>query len=141
MSPRRYDLLCSSQSWGVPLAFRRPIVLLGIAAVAAMSLSACGRNGALELPPGPAGIQPAPAVLNWPPPGPVAAGTSGAGPAGVQPVPAALSGPSAGPVAADTSGAPPTQQDTIARTGFDVHGNPAATPGQKKPFFLDPLLQ
>jgi hypothetical protein len=44
-------------------------------------------------------------------------------------------------VAADTSGAPPTQQDTIARTGFDVHGNPAATPGQKKPFFLDPLLQ
>jgi hypothetical protein len=141
MSPRRYDLLCSGQSWGVPLAFRRPIVLLGIAAVAAMSLSACGRNGALELPPGPAGIQPAPAALNWPPPGPVAAGTSGAGPAGVQPVPAALSGPSAGPVAADTSGAPPTQQDTIARTGFDVHGNPAATPGQKKPFFLDPLLQ
>jgi hypothetical protein len=43
-------------------------------------------------------------------------------------------------VAADASGAPPTQQDTIA-TGFDVHGNPAATPGQKKPFFLDPLLQ
>jgi hypothetical protein len=25
-------------------------------------------------------------------------------------------------------GAPPTQQDTIAKTGFDVHGNPAATP-------------
>jgi hypothetical protein len=91
---------------GVRLAFRRPIVLLGIAAVAAMSLSARGRNGALELPPGPAGIQPAPVALNWPPPGPVAAGTSDAGPAGVQPVPAALSGPSAGPVAADTSGAP-----------------------------------
>ena len=123
---------------GVPLAFRRPIILLGMTAVAAMSLSACGRNGALELPPGPAGIQPA---LSWPPPGPVAADTSGAGPAGVQPVPDALSGPSAGPVAADTSGAPPAQQDTIVRTGFDVHGNPAATPGQKKPFFLDPLLQ
>jgi hypothetical protein len=44
-------------------------------------------------------------------------------------------------VAADASGAPLTQQDTIARTGFDAHGNPAATPGQKKPFFLDPLLQ
>ena len=99
---------------GVPLAFRRPIILLGMTAVAAMSLSACGRNGALEL---------------------------GAGPACVQPAPAALSGPPPGPVAADASGAPPTQQDTIARTGFDVHGNPAATPGQKKPFFLDPLLQ
>ena len=126
---------------GVPLAFRRPIILLGMTAVAAMSLSACGRNGALELPPGPASIQPAPAALSWPPPGPVAADTSGAGPAGVQPAPAALSGPPPGPVAADASGAPPTQQDTIARTGFDVHGNPAATPGQKKPFFLDPLLQ
>ena len=79
--------------------------------------------------------------LEWPPPGPVAADTSGAGPAGIQPAPAALNGPPAGPVAADASGAPPTQQDTIARTGFDVHGNPAATPGQKKPFFLDPLLQ
>jgi hypothetical protein len=99
------------------------------------------RNGALELPPGPASIQPAPAALSWPPRGPVAADASGAGPAGVQPAPAALSGPPPGPVAADASGAPPTQQDTIARTGFDVHGNPAATPGQKKPFFLDPLLQ
>jgi hypothetical protein len=122
------------------LAFCRPIVLLGMAAVAAMSLSACGRNGALELPPGPAGIQPA-AALSWPPPGPVTGDTSGVGPAGVQPAPAALSGPPPGPVAADTSGAPLTQQDTIARTGFDAHGNPAATPGQKKPFFLDPLLQ
>ena len=37
--------------------------------------------------------------------------------------------------------APPTSQDTIAKTGFDAHGNPAATPGQKKPFFLDWLLQ
>ena len=38
-------------------------------------------------------------------------------------------------------GAPLPPQDTIARTGFDIHGNPAATPGQKKPFLLDPLLQ
>jgi hypothetical protein len=71
----------------------------------------------------------------------VATDTSGAGLAGVQPVPAALSGPPPGAAAADTSGAPPTQQDTIAKTGFDVHGNPAATPGEKTPFFLDPLLQ
>jgi len=95
------------------LAFRHPIVALGMAAAAALSLSACGRNGALEMPPGPA-FQPAPAALGGPPPG---------------------------PVGADTSGAPLTPQDTVARTGFDVHGNPAATPGQKKPFLLDPLLQ
>jgi predicted small lipoprotein YifL len=99
------------------LAFRHPIVVLGMAAVAALSLSACGRNGALEMPPGPA-FEPAPATLGGPPPGPVAADTSGAPP-----------------------GAPLPPQDTIARTGFDIHGNPAATPGQKKPFLLDPLLQ
>jgi hypothetical protein len=84
-----------------------------MAAAAALSLSACGRNGALEMPPGPA-FQPAPAALGGPPPG---------------------------PVAADTSGGPLTPQDTVARTGFDIHGNPAATPGQKRPFLLDPLLQ
>ena len=33
------------------------------------------------------------------------------------------------------------RQETIAKTGFDSHGNPVATPGQKKPFLLDPLLQ
>ena len=95
------------------MAFRHPIVLLGMAAIAALSLSACGRNGALEMPPGPA-FQPAPAALGGPPPG---------------------------PVAADTTTAPLPPQDTIAGTGFDVHGNPAATPGRKKPFLLDPLLQ
>jgi hypothetical protein len=51
-----------------------------------------------------------------------------------------MSGPPPGTVASDSSSAQPTSQDTIARTGFDVHGNPAATPGQKKPFLLDPLL-
>jgi predicted small lipoprotein YifL len=96
------------------LAFRRPIVLLAMAAVAALSLAACGRKGALEKPPGPAGVQPAPEALSGPPPG---------------------------PVASDTSAAPPTPHDTVARTGFDAQGNPAATPGQNKPFFLDPLLQ
>ena len=67
-----------------------------------------------------------------PPPGPTA---------GIQPAPAALSAPPPGPVASDASTALPTSQDTIAKTGFDAHGNPAATPGQKKPFFLDWLLQ
>jgi hypothetical protein len=90
---------------------------LGIAAVAAVGLSACGRNGALEIPPGPVGFQPAPAALSAPPPGPVASAP------------------------ADASAAQPTPQDTVARTGFDVHGNPAATPGQKRPFLLDPLLR
>jgi hypothetical protein len=33
------------------------------------------------------------------------------------------------------------QQDTIAKTGFDAPRNPAATPGQKKPFLVDPVLQ
>jgi hypothetical protein len=90
---------------------------LGIAAVAALGLSACGRNGALEIPPGPAGIQPAPAALSAPPPGPVASSS------------------------AEPSTAPAAPQETIARTGFDPQGNPAATPGQKKPFLLDPLLR
>ena len=102
---------------GWPLAFRRSILVLGMAAVAALSLSACGRNGSLEIPPGPIGFQPAPAALSAPPPGPVASAP------------------------ADAAAAQPTSQETIAKTGFDPHGNPAATPGQKKPFLLDPLLQ
>jgi predicted small lipoprotein YifL len=174
------DAICygSRAFVGCSLVFRRLIILLGIAAVAALSLCACGRNGSLELPPGPAGIQPAPAALNAPPPGPVASDASTALPppgptagiqpapaalsapppgpvasdastalpppgptAGIQPAPAALSAPPPGPVASDASTALPTSQDTIAKTGFDAHGNPAATPGQKKPFFLDWLLQ
>ena len=124
------------------LVFRRPIILLGIAAVAAPSLSACGRNGGLELPPGPAGFEPTPAALSAPPPGPVASDAPAGpppGPAGI--APAALSAPPSGPVGSDGSAALPTWQDTIAKTGFDAHGNPAAAQGQKKPFFLDWLLQ
>jgi predicted small lipoprotein YifL len=109
-------------SWGVPLAFCRPIVRLGIVALAALSLSACGRNGGLEMPPGPLLSAPPGLTFSEPPPGPV------------------LSGPPPGPVASGGSDAPLTSQEAVARTGFDVHGNPAATPGQKKPFFLDPLL-
>jgi hypothetical protein len=100
---------------------------------------------ALPPPGATAGIQPAPAALSAPPPGPVASDASALPPpgatAGIQPVPAASSAPPPGPVASDASAALPTSQDTIAKTGFDAHGNPAATPGQKKPFFLDWLLQ
>ena len=121
---------------GVPLVFPPTDNPVGDPRCCLTKPSACGRKRTWELPPGPASIQPAPAALSWPPPGPVAADTSGAGPAGVQPAPAALSGPPPGPAAADASGAPPTQQDTIARTGFDVHGNPAATPGPVPRFSL-----
>jgi len=102
-----------------------------------VSLSGCGRYGALEMPPGPVGIQPTPAALSASPPGPV--GSSSEPPA----VPTSQSSPP-GPVGSSSSeplGGPTTSQETIAKTGFDAHGNPAATPGQKKPFFLDPLLQ
>jgi hypothetical protein len=32
-------------------------------------------------------------------------------------------------------------QTTTAKNGFDTAGNPVASPGQKKPFLLDPILQ
>jgi len=80
------------------LDFRRSIFPSGIAAVAALSLSACGRNGALEIPPRPVDFQPAPAALS--------------------------ASPVASP-AADTSAAQTTSHEIIARTGFDAHGNPA----------------
>jgi predicted small lipoprotein YifL len=71
---------------------------------AALALSACGRAGPLEKPPGPAMV---PASSTEP----------------VQP------------------DAPPgSPQETAPKTGFDTHGNPIAPPGQKRPFFLDPLL-
>ena len=41
-------------------------------------------------------------------------------------------------------GAPATQQQEDAaavKNGFDAHGNPVATPGAKKSFILDPILQ
>ena len=67
--------------------------------------------------PGLIGFQPAPAALSAPPPGPVGLGAC-----------RCIRG------AADFA-------ETLPKTGFDPHGNPAATPGQKKPFLLDPLLQ
>ena len=41
----------------------------------------------------------------------------------------------------DGSPVPGTAQDTAMKTGFDAQGNPVATPGQQRPFLLDPLLR
>jgi predicted small lipoprotein YifL len=82
-------------------------VLLAGAGITALALSACGRNGPLELPPGPATPAAASTQLTLP----------------------------------DGSPAPGSSQDTALKTGFDRNGNPVASPGQKKPFILDPLLQ
>jgi predicted small lipoprotein YifL len=85
---------------------------LAAAVVTALGLAACGRKGELELPPGPA-TQP--------------------------PVAAAPMAPSFLP---PTAGARQQQDDvTTAKNGFDSHGNPVAGPGQKRTFFLDPILQ
>ena len=93
--------------------------------IASLGLSACGRNGAPELPPGPA-IQAVPSASN-------------------APQPAAPPGTSASTEVPAVIGAPPnpaaTSQAVAAKTGFDAEGNPVAAPGQKKPFLLDPLLR
>ena len=88
-----------------------------VLAGAALSLAACGRKGALELPPGPA-TEP--------------------------PVAAAPVSPSAFMPGYGAPGAPMTQQQEDAaavKNGFDSHGNPVATPSAKKSFILDPILQ
>jgi predicted small lipoprotein YifL len=77
------------------------------AGIAAVGLSACGRAGPLELPPGPAVTPASSAQLRQP----------------------------------DGSPAPGSAEDTATKTGFDAQGNPVASPGQKKSFILDPLLQ
>jgi len=99
-------------------------VTLAAVMVAGLALSACGRNGAPELPPGPA-IPAVPSASNVPPAAaPVAAASAE--------VPAA-------------AGAPPnptaSSQAVAEKTGFDAEGNPVAAPGQKRPFLLDPLLR
>ena len=43
--------------------------------------------------------------------------------------------------APDGTPAPGSPQDTAVKTGFDSEGNPVATPGRKRSFVLDPLLQ
>jgi len=96
---------------------------LAAVVILALGLSACGRNGTPELPPGPA----AQAT-----PGSPAASLSGS--------PAAAPSPTAAAASPDASAAAATPQSVVAKTGFDAEGNPAAASGQKKPFFLDPLL-
>jgi hypothetical protein len=126
---RRRGLICYVGGVGGatvehPLAFARVSVQFALAAavIAGLVLSACGRAGAPELPPGPA-IQAVPTASSGPLPAPIAAAPE---------VPAAAGGPGAAAAAA---------QNVAAKTGFDAEGNPAAPPGQKKPFLLDPLLQ
>jgi hypothetical protein len=92
-------------------------VALAAVMLAGLGLSACGRNGPLGPPPGPAAVQP-----------------TSAAPA--SPASSFLPGASA---PADTSAA--SQEAEAAKNGFDSHGNPVAGPGQKKSFLLDPLLQ
>jgi len=89
---------------------RRTIALAGSIAIA-LALSACGRAGPLEPPPGPA----------------------------TAPVPSAQLSQTRQP---DSSPLPGAAEETAAqKSGFDAQGNPVATPGQKRPFFLDPILQ
>jgi len=84
------------------------LVLLG---AAAFGLTACGRAGPLELPPGPA------------------VGAS----------PTASAAPAASLAAPVANG--PLTQEAAQKNGFDAYGNPVAPAGQKKPFLLDFLLQ
>jgi predicted small lipoprotein YifL len=102
---RRSDL-----SGGVGLVRLRPQIMLVVAGLAVLALGGCGRNGPLELPPGPA--VPAQPVSQAP-----------------------LTQPDGTPI-------PGSQQDAAAvKNGFDQYGRPVAAQGEKKSFFLDPLLQ
>ncbi len=69
------------------------------------------------------------------------AGCGRAGPLELPPGPAAGPTPSAQLTMPDGSPVPGSAQDSAMKTGFDQQGNPVATPGQKKTFILDPLLQ
>jgi predicted small lipoprotein YifL len=99
------------------LAFDRLSVRCALAVLiaAAFGLAACGRAGPPEAPPKP-----------W----------LGAEPTAAAPAPGA-SASTTGEGAAGGSAA----QTTAVKNGFDVNGNPVAPLGQKKSFFLDPLLQ
>ena len=67
-------------------------------------------------------------------------GCGRAGPLELPPGPATPA-PSAQLTSPDGSPVPGSAQDTAMKNGFDAQGNPVATPGQKKPFILDPLLR
>jgi predicted small lipoprotein YifL len=107
-----------------PLPLPRPNIPIALAVVvaAALALSGCGRKGGLDPPPADSAVPVTPQALGPPPGQPLS------------PTAALLPGASSAP-----SGETP--QETAAKTGFDALGNPVAGPGQKKSFFLDPLLQ
>jgi predicted small lipoprotein YifL len=110
-------MLTLERAWGERSLAGHRLSFGLVLAVAALSLAACGRKGALELPPGPA-TEP--------------------------PVAAAPVSPSAFMPGYGAPGAPMTQQQEDAaavKNGFDSHGNPVATPSAKKSFILDPILQ
>jgi predicted small lipoprotein YifL len=67
-------------------------------------------------------------------------GCGRAGPLELPPGPATPA-PSAQLTQPDGTPAPGTPGDNAMKNGFDAMGNPVATPGQKKPFILDPLVQ
>jgi predicted small lipoprotein YifL len=129
MSPSPCDLLlCAAFSSGFlgflgflrgswPVGpYRRNFAVALVAVAAALSLAACGRKGNMELPPGPT-AQP--------------------------PLAAAPATPSSFlPSTSQAQGIANQQQEnaTAQRNGFDSHGNPVATPGARKPFLLDPIL-
>jgi hypothetical protein len=96
---------------------------LCLAVAAALGLTACGRNGALDPPPPSATVPPS--------------GTFSAAPAGpVSPAASITPGSTENPVQSAES-----QQAAAQKSGFDSHGNPVAAPGQQKDFFLDFLLK
>jgi predicted small lipoprotein YifL len=70
-----------------------------------------------------------------------ALGLSGCGRAGPLEKPPGPATPTTQFSKPDGKPAPGSAEDTAVRTGFDSHGNPVATPGQKKSFILDPILQ
>jgi predicted small lipoprotein YifL len=101
---------------GLLARYRRNFAVALVALAAALSLAACGRKGNMELPPGPT-AQP--------------------------PLAAAPATPSSFlPSTSQAQGIANQQQEnaTAQRNGFDSHGNPVATPGARKPFLLDPIL-
>lgn len=64
-----------------------------------------------------------------------------AGPLEPPPGPATAPAPTSQLTLPDGSPAPGSAQDPAQKAGFDAQGNPVATPGAKKSFILDPLLQ
>jgi predicted small lipoprotein YifL len=106
MSPRRCDVIVSERL-GADLTIRCATFAAVLLTSAALALSACGRAGPLEPPPGPAAVPTPTAQLTRP----------------------------------DGSPVPASAQDAALKNGFDAQGNPVSTPGQKRSFILDPLLQ